>query len=115
MRSVRSLLFFLLSTAALACNEAPLIPATDAGTTCQLPQPIYPCRAEDAGTPGCSRDLDSLASLGQEVVIAPGTYPAGCSVQVNSTVLDMDNQCTQLGTCDCDQDDGGSFSWVCYQ
>ena len=48
------------------------------------------------------------------MVIAPGTYEAGCAVQVNSTVLDMDNQCTQLGTCDCTADDGGAFSWVCY-
>jgi hypothetical protein len=112
MYPVRSLLFFLLSTAALACNEAPLIQATDASTTCALPQPIFPCKPQDAG-PGCSRDLQSFASLGQEVVIAPGTYEAGCAVQVNSTVLDMDNQCTQLGTCDCTED-GGSFSWVCY-
>jgi hypothetical protein len=102
-----------LSAGAIGCNEAPLISAPDSGVACEKPQPIYPCVAGDAGLPGCTPDLDSLQSLGQEVVIAPGSYPAGCGVQVNATVLDQDNQCTQLGTCTCDQD-GGTFAWVCY-
>jgi hypothetical protein len=113
MGSVRSLLFVFVATAQLACNEAPLIQAPDAGNPCKQPLPIFPCKAGDAGAPGCSPDLDSEQSLGQEVVIAPGSYPAGCGIQVNATVLDQDNQCTQLGTCDCTED-GGAFSWVCY-
>jgi hypothetical protein len=114
MRRVRSLFFFIIiSTAALACNEAPLIAAPDAGATCQRPIPIFPCHAQEGGAPGCSPDLQSFASLGQEVVIGPGTYEAGCAVQVNSGTLDSDNQCMQLGTCNCTQD-AGSFSWVCY-
>ena len=102
-----------LSAAALGCNEAPLIPAPDSGASCEKPQPIYPCSPQDAAAPGCTPNLESLQSLGQEVIIAPGSYAAGCGVQVNATVLDQDNQCTQLGTCTCDED-GGAFAWVCY-
>ena len=115
MRSVRSLLLFVfVATAQLGCNEAPLIQAPDAAVACQKPQLIAPCLApQPAGTPGCSPDLESTQSLGQDVVISPGSYEAGCQVQVNATVLDQDDQCTQLGTCDCTED-AGSFNWVCY-
>jgi hypothetical protein len=115
MGSVRSLLFFVfVATAQLGCNEAPLIQAPDAATPCQKPQLIFPCVSpQPSGTPGCSADLQSAQSLGQDVVLSPGSYEAGCGVQVNATVLDQDNQCTQLGTCDCTED-AGAFSWVCY-
>ena len=107
-----SLLFALPS---LGCNEAPLRAAPDAGTIpCTAPQLEVPCKVQDAGVPGCSPDLQSTASLGQEVTIAPGSYPVGCAVIVNAKVLDQDDQCTQLGSCDCGED-AGSFAWTCFQ
>ena len=115
MSSVRSLLFLFVATVQLACNEASLTQAPDASAPCQKPLLISPCRAQDAGAPGCSPDLQSAESLGQEVVLSPGSYPAGCGVQVNATVLDQDDQCMQLGTCDCTEEDGGAYNWVCYQ
>ena len=114
MSSVRFLFIALLSTTALACNEAPLIPAPDAAVTCTQPQLEAPCTVQDAGLPGCGPDLQSYAALGQEVVIGAGSYEAGCTVIVNSHVLDQDNQCTTLGSCDCQPADGGGFDWVCY-
>ena len=108
----------MLATAALeslGCNEAPLIPAPDAGVKCTAPQLEAPCVALDAGLPGCSNDLQSDAVLGQEVKITPGSYPAGCTVIVNSTSLDQDNQCLTLGSCNCQQADAGTFDWVCFE
>ena len=114
MRSVCSLLFLFVATVQLGCNEARLIPAGDAAVTCQKPLLIAPCVAQDAATPGCSPDLQSAQSLGQEVVISPGSYEAGCEVQVNAIALDQDNQCDQLGTCHCTED-AGAFTWACFQ
>ncbi len=108
----------VLATAALACagcNEAPLLAAPDAGVTCTAPQLESPCTVADAGLPGCSPDLQSQVALGQEVTIGPGSYPVGCTVIVNSRSLDQDNQCITLGSCDCQEVDAGTFSWVCFE
>jgi hypothetical protein len=111
-----SVFTLVLGFSALACNEAPLIPAHDAGTPCAKPQPIYPCAAqEDAGVPGCPATIAAAAAtFGQSVTLSAGTYPNNCSVEINSGTADQDNQCSQLGTCICG-DDAGAFSWSCYE
>jgi hypothetical protein len=114
MRPVRILLILPILMTALGCNEAPLLPAPDASTPCTAPQVEAPCKAADAGLPGCTPDLQSTAAFGQDVVIGAGSYEAGCAVIVNSKVLDSDNQCSTLGSCHC-QEDAGTFSWACYQ
>jgi hypothetical protein len=103
----------LLATAALGCNEAPLIPAPDASVACQAPQVEAPCKASDAGLPGCSPDLQSTAVFDQDFVVGSGTYEAGCTIIVNSKVLDTNSQCITLGSCNCQQD-GGTFTWQCF-
>jgi hypothetical protein len=110
----------VLMTVALACagcNEAPLLAAPDAGIACTAPQLEAPCVAQDAGLAGCTPDLQSEVALGKEVTIGPGSYPLGCTVIVNSSSLDQDNQCTTLGSCNCQQPqpDGGAFAWVCVE
>jgi hypothetical protein len=105
--------FAILGTAALGCNEAPLIGAPDAGNPCVGPIPGYNCHQAPT-LPGCSGDLHSGgAPLDQEEVLDGGTYPVGCVVIVNDPVPDLDQQCTQLGTCACNADDGGGYSWTC--
>jgi hypothetical protein len=111
---VRTLLVLSLVVTALGCNEAPLLPAPDASTACTAPQVEAPCKAADAGLPGCTPDLNSTALFGQDVIIGAGSYEAGCAVIVNLKGLDSDGQCTQAGSCHC-YEDAGSFSWTCYQ
>jgi hypothetical protein len=114
MPPVRFLLFVFLAAAGFGCNAAPLILAPDAAPPCLAPQVEAPCKVAEAGLPGCLPDLQSTVALGQDVVIPAGSYEAGCAVIVNSKVLDSDNQCSQIGTCHC-QEDGGAFAWACYQ
>jgi hypothetical protein len=104
----------VLSMSALGCNEAPLISAPDAGQPCAAPILEYACHPQDAGLPGCSPDLDSGGlPLQQEEVLDGGSFPVSCTVIVNSPVADIDQQCTQLGTCTCGGDDAGHYNWTC--
>ena len=103
-----------LSTASQGCNEASVKDAPDASPNCGAPVPEYPCRAQPVGTPGCSGDLDSGAAIGRNVIL-DASFPATCTVIVYSPVPDIDLQCTQLGTCNCNEYDGGVYGWVCVQ
>jgi hypothetical protein len=106
----------LFATSTLACNEAPLLAAPDAGNPCLASIPIAPCVAGDAGAPGCGPDLDSGAALTREVVLPGASYPPGCQVVVYSPVPDLDRQCSQLGTCMCGGGgDAGPYEWACVQ
>jgi hypothetical protein len=105
-----------LSAATLACNEAPLVAAPDAGNPCLAPVLEYACHPQAATLPGCGPDLDSGVALNREVMLDGGSYPSGCTVIVYSPVPDLDDQCSQLGTCNCTETgDGGPYNWVCVQ
>jgi hypothetical protein len=112
--SLTFVILSLLATAALGCNEAPLIRAADAGNPCLLPVLEYACHAQAATLPGCAADLDSGGPpLQQEEVLQGKSYPSGCTVIVYSPVPDQNEQCAQLGTCTCNGDDAGNYNWTC--
>ena len=77
-----------IATAALGCNEAPLIGASDAGNPCLAPVLEYACHPQDKTLPGCAPDLDSGgAPLLQEEVLDGGSFPVGCTVIIYSCLL----------------------------
>jgi hypothetical protein len=122
MAPVRLATSFLLclTTALVACNTAQLRPAPDAAPSCAGASILeYPCAAQAAGTPGCAGDLNSQAALGKDVSLPGASYPVGCAVIVNASSTDQDEQCSQIGTCHCDEadggGDGGTYSWFCSQ
>jgi hypothetical protein len=103
-----------LSAASQGCNEASVRDAPDASPNCGAPLLEYPCHVLAAGTAGCSGDLDSGAALGRSVTL-DGSFPANCTVIINSPVPDTDNQCSQIGTCNCNEYDGGVYGWICVE
>jgi hypothetical protein len=103
-----------LGTLALGCNTAKLTPAADSGVDCFDPIPESPCRALDAGEPGCTGDLPSLPAFGRAVTVTEA-YPTGCTLIVDDPVPDEDNQCITLGTCRCAAGDGGGYAWTCFK
>ncbi len=119
-RRVTSRRPFLLLTALLlapvaGCNTAKLNPAPDASPHCDVPVPEAPCTALTDGGAGCTGDLGSAALLGRDVVV-DASYPPGCTILVNYPTPDEDNQCSQVGSCNCRQDpDAGTLAWQCFQ
>ncbi|HEY2516792.1 MAG TPA: hypothetical protein VGI39_38240 [Polyangiaceae bacterium] len=99
--------------AAFGCNSAQLYQAPDGGPRCGLPVIEAPCKPQAAGTPGCGDDLGSTPTFGRDVVLDGGTYPSGCGVIVYDLAPDEQNQCSQLGTCHCNAEDGGGYGWLC--
>jgi hypothetical protein len=121
LSSVLSAAFFLAlfamlvssSAASVGCNEVTVHDAPDASPNCAAPVLEYPCAPLDAGSAGCSGNLNSQATLGRPVTL-DGSFPVGCTVIVNDPTPDSDNQCDQTGTCDCNALDGGAYGWTCY-
>ena len=109
--SPRLSLLVLLSTTSLAtlgCDEAKLNNAPAASPNCGAPILEYPCAPLPSGTTGCTGDLDSGPALDRAVTL-DGSFPAKCTVIINDPVPDEQNQCSQLGTCTCNEADGGAF------
>jgi hypothetical protein len=97
-----------------ACNEAQIENAPDASPNCPKPVLESPCKPQGAGSPGCGDDLGTSTIFGRAVVLEGGSFPPGCTVIVNDPTPDQQNQCSQLGTCNCGGD-AGAYGWVCVQ
>jgi hypothetical protein len=97
-----------------ACNEVSVLPAPDAGVNCGAPVLVGgTCKEQPVGAAGCPAALGSELCFGRTLSLDAGTYPSGCTVYVNNPTPDEDLQCTQLGGCNCVEEDGGTFAWSC--